>query len=167
MKARPEYFGWSREEQERYGVAIPERDHDRLSQALLEELWGRKIRSAKAAARAASYLPLADQHQWNEVVLPLTGIGDDRFFLNEGFAAGKTILDFPTLLAYDESDHRFQEEARKKEDSAYQGTAYRGTLHLAWALCLSDSSSPTQPCRWPRDTCCVRSKKQPRISSRS
>ncbi len=133
MKARPEYFGWSREERERYGVAIPERDHERLSQALLEELWGRKIRSAKAAARAASCLPLADQHQWNEIVLPLTGIGDDCFFLNEGFAAGKSILDFPTLLAYDESDHRFQEEARKREDSTYQGTAYRGTLYLAWA----------------------------------
>jgi hypothetical protein len=41
MKARPDYFGWSRDEQERYGVVIPERDDDRLSQALLEELWSR------------------------------------------------------------------------------------------------------------------------------
>jgi hypothetical protein len=100
---------------------------------LLEELWGRRIRSAKAAARAASCLPLAEQHQWNEVILPLTGIGDDCFFLNEAFAAGESILDFPTLRAYDESDHRFQEEARRKEDSTYRGTTYRGTLYLTWA----------------------------------
>lgn len=133
MRVRPEYFGWSREKQERYGVAIPEQDHDRLSQALLEELWRRKIRAPKAAARAASRLPLAEQHRWNEVVLPLTGIGDDCFFLNEGFAAGKSILDFPTLLAYDENDCRFQEEARRKDDPTYQGTIYRGSLYLTWA----------------------------------
>jgi hypothetical protein len=133
MKACPEYFGWSRDEQERYGVAIPGRDDDRLSQALLEELWGRKIRSPRAAARAASRLPLAEQDRWNEVVLPLRGIGDDCFFLNEGFAAGKSILDFPTLLAYDESDFRFQEEARRKDDPTYQGRIYRGSLYLTWA----------------------------------
>ena len=57
MKVRPEYFGWSRKEQERYGVAIPEPDHDRLSQALLEELWGRKIRAVeKEKAEVISFV---------------------------------------------------------------------------------------------------------------
>jgi hypothetical protein len=129
MKVRPEYFGWSPAEQERYGVAIPEGDHDRLCQALLQELWNRKIRSPRAAARAAFRLPLAEQHRWNGIVLPLTGVGNDCFFLNEGFAAGKSILDFPTLLAYDESDYRFQEKARKKDDSTYPGGTYRGSLY--------------------------------------
>ena len=133
MKVRPEYFGWLPTEQERYGVAIPEEDHERLCQALLQELWNRKIRSPKAAARAASRLPLVEQHRWNEIVLPLTGIGDDCFFLNEGFSAGRSILDFPTLLAYDENDYRFQEEARRKDDSTYEGGNYRGSLHLTWA----------------------------------
>lgn len=118
MKVRPEYFGWSPAEQERYGVAIPEKDHEHLCWALLQEPWGRKIRSPKAAARAVSRLSLDEQHRWNEIVLPLTGVGDDCFFLNEGFAAGKTIPDFPILLAYDESDYRFQEEARRKDDSS-------------------------------------------------
>ncbi len=133
VKVRPEYFGWSPTEQERYGVAIPEEDYERLCQALLQELWNRKIRSPKAAARAASRLPLAEQHRWNETVLPLTGIGEDCFFLNEGFATGRSILDFPTLLAYDESDYRFQEEARRKDDSSYKGRSYSGSLHLTWA----------------------------------
>jgi hypothetical protein len=133
MKVRPGYFGWSPAQQERYGVAIPEEDYERLCQALLQELWNRKIRSPKAAARAASRLPLAEQHRWNETVLPLTGIGDDSFFLNEGFATGKSILDFPTVVAYDESDHHFQEDARRKDDSTYEGGNYRGSLHLTWA----------------------------------
>ena len=133
MKVRPAYFGWSSAERERYGVAIPEEDYERLCQALLQELWRRKIHSSKAAARAAYHLPLDEQHRWNETVLPLTGIGDDCFFLNEGFATGKSILDFPTLLAYDESDYRFQEEARIKDDSTYPGKAYRGSLYLTWA----------------------------------
>jgi hypothetical protein len=76
---------------------------------------------------------LDEQNRWNEIVLPLTGIGHDCFFLNESFAEGKTVLDFPTLLADDEDDHRFQEEARRNEDSTYQARAYRGSLYLTWA----------------------------------
>lgn len=133
IKVRPEYFGWSSAEQERYGVTIPPKDHEHLCRALLQELWGRKVRSSKAAARAATHLPLDEQHLWNETILPLVGIGKACFFLNEYFAEGETILDFPTLLAYDEDDHRFQEAARKKEEPTYQSTPYRGSLYLTWA----------------------------------
>lgn len=133
MKVRPDYFAWSPAAQERYGVAIPQEDHEHLCQALFRELWERKIRSPKAAARAATRIPLDEQNRWNETVLPLVGIGNDCFFLNEWFAEGETILDFPTLLAYGEDDHRFQEEVRKKEEPTYKSTPYRGSLYLTWA----------------------------------
>lgn len=61
MKVRPDYFAWSPAEQERYGVAIPQEDHERLSQALFRELWGCEIRSPKAAARAATRIPLDER----------------------------------------------------------------------------------------------------------
>jgi len=133
MKARPEYFTWSAEDQERYGVAIPEQDHERLCQALLRELSGRTIRSPKAAARAAARISLEEQHRWNETVLPLVGIGEDCFFLNESFRDSETILNFHTLRAYDEGDDCFQEDTRKNEDPTYRTKPYRGSLYLSWA----------------------------------
>ena len=95
MKVRPDYFAWSPAEQERYGAAIPQEDHERLCQALFRELWGRKIRSPKAAARAATRIPLDEQNRWNETVLPLFGIGEDCFHLNEWFARRRNDSQFP------------------------------------------------------------------------
>ena len=112
MKVRPEFFGWPPEAQERYGAAIPEEDRARLDQALLTELFGRKARSTNAAVRAVERLSPEEQNIWNEAILPLVGIGEDSFFLNEWLGDGETILDFESLRDFDESDHRFQEDAR-------------------------------------------------------
>lgn len=132
-KVRPEYFAWSAAEHEGYAVSIPEQDRDRLLQALFRELWGRKLRSPRAADRALSGLSADEQNRLNETLLPLLGIGADSFQLTEYLAEGKTILDFPTLRAYDEYDHRFQEEERKRADPRHRRRAYRGSLYLAWA----------------------------------
>lgn len=138
MKVRPEFFGWSPEAQERYGVAIPEEDRARLDQALLTELFGRKPRSTNAAVRAVDRLSPEDQNIWNEVNLPLVGIGEDSFFLNEWLGDRETILDFESLRDFDQSDHHFQEDARAEEDPAYARKPYRGSLNLTWARLFVD-----------------------------
>ncbi len=132
MQVRPEFFRWSPQVQERYGAAMPEEDRARLDRALLAQLFGRRPRSAKRALSADRLSP-EDQNLWNETILPLTGVGEDSFLLNEWLGEGGSALDFDSLRDYDESDHRFQEDARAKEDPAYARKPYRGSLYLAWA----------------------------------
>jgi hypothetical protein len=74
--------------------------------------------SAEATA-AADELPQDEQNIWNETLLPLHGIGEDCFFLNESFADGTSILDFETLRDFDEADHHFQERATNEETHAH------------------------------------------------
>ena len=138
MKVRPEYFSWPLERRAGYGVAIPKRDAASLDKALLKELFGKSYATRKEAAAAAGRLSLDDQDRWNETVLPLHGIGEDCFYLNESFAKNKHILDFDTVRAFDESDYRFQEKARRKEDPDYCAKPYRGSLYLHWARLYFD-----------------------------
>ena len=102
-------------------------------QALLKELFGRDYATRREAAIAARRLSLAEQDRWNETVLPLHGIGEDCFFLNESFPGRKNILRFETLRDFDECDYRFQEEAQRREGPGYAGKPYRGSLYLNWA----------------------------------
>jgi len=138
MHARPEFFSWSSETQERYGVAIPKDDGARLEQALLAEVFGRKVRSAREAARAMERLSVEEQNLWNELILPLVGVGEDSFFLNESLGDDETVLDFTSLRDFDESDYRFQEDARAKEDPVRVRRPYRGSLYLTWARLFVD-----------------------------
>lgn len=138
MKVRPEYFGWPAERQERYGAAMPEQDGDHLKEVLMAELFGRTFASREEAVAAADVISLAEQDRWNQIVLPLHGIGEDHFYLNEWFAEDKSILDFDTVRAFDEDDYRFQEQVRKAEDPSYVGKSYRGSLYLNWARLFVD-----------------------------
>ena len=140
MKVRPEYFSWPLEQRAGYGVAIPKRDAASLDKALLRELFGKSYATRKEASAAAGRLSLDDQDRWHETVLPLHGIGEDCFYLNESFAKNKNILDFDTVRAFDESDYRFQEKARRKEDPDYCGKPYRGSLYLHWARLYFDAT---------------------------
>ena len=133
MRVRPEYFAWPAQKRERYGAELPEEDRRRLDQALIHELFGTKARSWKRDASGGKTIPLRELNRWNEAILPLVGVGEDCFLLNESFGENKTILNFPTLRSYDEDDYCFQEEARKQEDPSYASKAYRGSLYLTWA----------------------------------
>jgi hypothetical protein len=133
MKVRPEYFRWRIERQERYGVAIPKGDAASLDRVLLKELFGRVYATQRDARIAADHLSLAEQDRWNQTVLPLHGIGEDCFYLNESFPRRKNILHFESLRDFDEFDYRFQEEARRKEDANYAAKPYRGSLYMNWA----------------------------------
>jgi hypothetical protein len=138
MKIRPDYFTWPAERQERYGVAIPEEDRKALAEALLLELFGRAYATREEAVAAVDCLSLEEQNRWNETVLPLNGIGEDCFYLNEGLTEDKSILDFQTVRAFDEDDYRFQEAVRKEDDPGYAGKPYRGSLYLNWARLYID-----------------------------
>jgi len=138
MKARPEFFAWSVEQQERWGLAMPEKDCACFEEALLAELFGRVYATQTEATAAADRLPLDEQNIWNEVVLPLHGIGEDCFFLNEAFPDEENVLDFETVGDYDENSYRFQEKMRKEEDPGYSGKPYRGSLYLNWARLIVD-----------------------------
>jgi hypothetical protein len=134
IKVRPEFFSWSRQNRERYGVNPPEKDRRRLDEALMKELFGARIRSWRRDVDGNKRIPLRELNRWNEAILPLVGIGgEDCFYLNEWLGENKTILDFPTLRDYDEDDYRYQENARKRDDPCYASKPYRGSLYLSWA----------------------------------
>lgn len=138
VKTRPEFFAWSVEQQERWGLAMPEKDRACFEEALLAELFGRAYATQSEAAAAADRLPLDDQNLWNEAVLPLHGIGEDCFFLNESIPDEENLLDFETVRDYDEDSYRFQEKMRKEEEPDYSGKPYRGSLYLNWARLIVD-----------------------------
>jgi hypothetical protein len=130
MRVRPELFGWSVEERERYGVAIPEADSEEIDRVLQKELFG--------LARTRDDLDGEQVNRLNEAVLPLRGIGEDCFHLNECLSDGVTLLDFATVRDYDYDDFLFQEKYRREQNADYGGRPYRGTLYFSWARLLVD-----------------------------
>ena len=62
----------------------------------------------------------AQSTKLNATLLPLQGIGENYFWLNEFFPESKTLLSFETLYDYDFQDHQFQQEAKEKDFKDYQ-----------------------------------------------
>jgi hypothetical protein len=120
-------------------VNIPDDDDVRLEQALFDELFGWKV-ALEDVQRVLNKMPLKDVHRRNQAMLPLTGIGEDSFYLREWFGEDRTILDFATLRDYDEDDHAFQEAARVRDFKGYQPKPYRGALYLASARLFVDDA---------------------------
>jgi len=110
MRVRPEYFGWSRQEQERYGVDIPDEHYWLLRRMLLAE-------------RSPRRRP-------EDVLLAVVGIGEDNFHCDDPLDDGRTILDLTTLRQFDEADYQAQEELRKCERADYVPKPYCGSLYL-------------------------------------
>ena len=138
ISVQPGYFGWSPDEQRRYRVDLPDADREAVVASLLRA-HGRRRPAATAKLESRGRVSLELQHEINRWLQPLVGIGEDHFALNESFAEGRSILDFPTLLAWDEDDHAFQEDARQRDDPQYVPRPYAGTLHASWARCLIGS----------------------------
>jgi len=138
IQVRPEFFSWSRQNRERYCTNIPETDRRRLDEALMKGLFGVRTRAWKRDGDGNKRIPLRELNRWNEAILPLVGIGEDCFYLNEWLGEDKTILDFPTLRDYDEDDYRYQEDARKRDVPCYASQPYRGSLYLGWARLFVD-----------------------------
>lgn len=139
IRVKPEYFSWSVQAQEQYRVAMPDADRFRTRQALLMALFHISV---KTEAEMNEVFDAFDDEQhllFNSTILPLTGIGDDHFFLNE-YLGGRTLLDFDTLYDYDYDDHCFQEETRKKDMPGYEAQPYLCTPYQRWARLLIDGA---------------------------
>lgn len=140
MQVRPEFFGWTPEDQLRYRAAPPDEDRAAIVSFLVVALSGSDGAAADLLKKERErVLPLGLQNRVNELLLPLTGIGADYFYLNEYLGEGRSILEFPTLRAYDEDSHSFQERARAAEEPGYIGQPYLGALHSRWARVLVDA----------------------------
>src|SRR5882762_6463589 len=75
MRVRPEFFRWTPAQRERYGVAIPKADAAEIDRVLQKELFG--------FAQARDDLDGEQLNRFNAAILPLCGIGEDCFNLNE------------------------------------------------------------------------------------
>jgi hypothetical protein len=138
MRVKPEYFSWPKEEQEKYRVHLPDEDDFRLRKSVINELWGIQVDNPEQMAAVVQDFDKEQSLLFNSAMLPVMGIGEDYFFLNEYFSDGKTILDYETLDDYCAEDHVFQEEARQKQDSTYIKRPYRGNLFGRWARLMVD-----------------------------
>jgi hypothetical protein len=133
IRAIPDYYSWPDSERERYRLNLPKRQDFLIRQALLGSLFGIGV-NTEAELNAA--LKGFDDERYlllNSTLLPFQGIGENDFHLNEWLADGVSLLDFETLGDYARDDHEFQEQARNKEDPAYEIRPYRGDLHPCWA----------------------------------
>jgi hypothetical protein len=139
IRVKPEYFSWPIEAQEKYRVAMPDMDMFRIGQALLKALFSISANTEDEMNKAFDSFNDEQYLLFNSTLLPLTGIGDDHFFLNEHLG-DKTLLDFETLYDYDYDDHCFQEEARKKDITGYEEQIYRGTSYQRWARLFIDGA---------------------------
>lgn len=138
MRVRSDFFGWPPEQQTRYRVALPAQDRAALVSSLIETLSKDGTRGGESRDEE-DRLPLPLQHRVNELLQPLVGIGEDAFFLNELFEEGVSILDFPTLRAYDEDCHSTDQRLRAEHDSDHRSQPYRGYLRGSWARVLIDA----------------------------
>ncbi len=138
MYVKPEYFSWSQTKREQYHISKPAKERFCLQQILLKELFNIQISTEEELDTARD--AFNDEHQFifNKAILPISGIGQNSFFLNEYLAEGTTILDFETVYDYSYDDHCFQEKTRKEEDSQYIIKPYRGDLHFTWARLMVD-----------------------------
>jgi hypothetical protein len=138
IRAMPDYYSWPEIERVRIRLNLPKRQDFLIRQALLGSLFGIGVNTE--AELDAVMKGLDDEHYLllNSTLLPFQGIGENNFYLNEWLADGVSLLDFETLGDYARDDHEFQEQARKKEDQAYEILPYRGDLHPCWARLIID-----------------------------
>ena len=140
IKFVPDYFSWDEKRQEQYRVETPEEDSFKIRQFLLSELFDISVSNDDEIEDAWRVMSEAQCSRINAMLLPLQGIGDDYFYLNECFCSQKNLLSFETLYDYDFDDYKFQEEFRKKEQKDYERKPYRGSLYFTWARLMIDGS---------------------------
>jgi hypothetical protein len=140
IRVKPDYFALSNAEREHYRLRLNTKDEFRIRQAVLKDVFGIV---ANTTEELDATLDTFDDNQYlllNSTLLPLQGIGEDNFFLNEYLPTDVTLLDFSTVGDYTRDDHRFQEQARTQEDPDYKIRAYRGDIHRCWARLMIDGA---------------------------
>lgn len=133
IKHLSDYFTWDRNRQEQYRVNIPEDDIFKVKQFLLKAIFDITVTDEDQMDEAKGNLTDVQSTKFNTALLPLQGIGENFFWLNENFADPKTLLSFATLYDYDFDDHQFQQDVKERDLKGYQRKSYRGSLYLTWA----------------------------------
>ena len=90
IKFVPDYFSWDKKRQEQYRVDTPEEDEFKIRQFLLRELFDIYASNDDEVEKANLAMSEAQCSEINAVLLPIKGIGEDFFFLNEFFRGQKT-----------------------------------------------------------------------------
>ncbi len=136
----PDYFSWDKKCQEKYRVDTPEEDAFRIRQFLLRELFNISVSNNDDLKGAWHAMDEAQCTEFNATLLPIQGIGEDFFYLNEHFCSKKNLLSFETLYDYDFDDYKFQENSRERAQKDFEKKPYRGSLYLTWARLMIDGS---------------------------
>lgn len=135
----PEYFSWDTKHQEEYRLHLPSDIDFKIDQFLYKELFGISVATPAAINDARDELSEADILTLNTTLLPLQGLGENIFHLNECLDFNVSLLDFETLYDYDIDDFNFQEKHRKERDKNYIKKPYRGSLNWAWGSLMIDA----------------------------
>ncbi|GAB6040470.1 hypothetical protein [Endothiovibrio diazotrophicus] len=138
MAVVPDYFSWDDNRRERFHADRDRDTRDALSRIMITALTGTRCDRDEAWEEAEEDLEPARLYALNWARLLTEGIGEDRIYLNESMADGVTLLDFETVHDYDIDDHRFQQEARRRESPDYVEEPYEGGPHWLWARMLID-----------------------------
>ena len=133
IATNPEYFSWTEKEQEKYRGQRKWEDDFIFFRIIFKELFDFKAETQEELDEYYDELSIKDNLILNQTILPMRGIGEDNFFLNESFGEGKSLLDFETLYDYDYDDHCYQEKARERDFEGYSKKPYRGSFYGTWA----------------------------------
>jgi hypothetical protein len=140
IKVVPDYFSWDENRQEKYRVDIPENDFFKIQQFLLKELLDISVSNDDEISEALRDMSIPQCTKFNATLLPLKGIGEDYFYLNEHIGEPQNRLSFDTLYDYDFDDFVFQEDSREKGQKGYQRRPYQGSLYFGWARLIIDGA---------------------------
>ncbi len=140
IKFVPDYFSWDKNSQEQYRVDTPKIDAFKIQQFLLRELFSISVSNDDEMETVWQKMSEAQCIKINATLLPLKGIGEDYFYLNEIFCPKTNLLSFKTLYDYDLDDYKYQENSREKEQKNYKRRPYRGSLSFTWARLMIDGT---------------------------
>ena len=133
IASKSEYFSWTGRKQEKYRAQRKLKDDFMFYKIIFMELFGFKAETQEELDAYYDELSIKDNLVLNQTILPMRGIGEDNFYLNESFGEGKSLLDFETLYDYDYDDHCYQEKARERDFEGYSKKPYRGSFYGTWA----------------------------------
>ena len=115
IKANPDYFSWDKDHQEKYGQAIPKKEYQIIRNHLYQTLFDITVR--KNDKDVDEQCTPEQTFLFNQVILPLMGVGENCFYLNESIG-DQGILDFETWYNYDFHDHGYQESFSDQKSGA-------------------------------------------------
>ena len=87
IKFVPDYFTWDIKRQEQYRVDTPEEDAFNIMRFLLKEMFDISVSNEDEVGDAWHAMSEAQCSKLNATLLPIKGIGEDFFYLNEAFCS--------------------------------------------------------------------------------